>query len=209
MNSHSNRTVALACALALLALAWPHVPASAAQHAVPPGTRATLALRGWLSSKDAQPGDTFEATLVEDIQVEGNVVVPRGAVFVGRVAEVEHARKLSRGGKLVLVVDKLVNGEGDAAPAPGTVVAIEQGEDLQGGGKKGKKALIGGGVGGVLGAIVGGGKGLLVGLAVGAGGAIAATKGKEVELPEGTHLQVKFDREVNVTWTWRLKDQQK
>lgn len=177
--------------------------ALAAQQTVPSGARATLALSSWLSSKDAEAGDTFEATLVSDITSEGQLIVPAGAIFVGRVADVERGRGLSRGGKLTLVIDRLVSGDGESAAAPGTVTGLEDGEDLEGEEDKGKKAAIGGGIGGVVGAIVGGTTGLLVGLAVGAGGAIAAGKGKDVELPEGTHLLVKFDREIEVTWNWR------
>ncbi len=191
---------ALSCSLALLA-----APVLAAQDRVPPGTRATLVLKGWLSSEDAHVGDIFEAYASEDITVEGQLVVPAGATFVGRVAGVEQARSLSRGGKLTLVIDKLVSGDGRSAAAPGTVTGLEEDGGLEGEEKKGEKAALGGGIGGVVGAIVGGTAGLIVGLVVGAGGAIAAGKGQNVTLPEGTRLQVKFDQEVNVTWGWRAQ----
>jgi hypothetical protein len=140
---------------------------------------------------------------VNDITSEGQVIVPAGAIFVGRVAAVERGRGLSRGGKLTLVIDRLVSGDGESAAAPGTVTGLQEGEDLEGDEEKGKKAAIGGGIGGVVGAIFGGTTGLLIGLAVGAGGAIAAGKGKDVELPEGTQLLVKFDQEIQITWSWR------
>jgi len=199
-TSTATRVTALLCSLALLA-----TPVLALQDQVPPGTRTTLVLKGWLSSKDANVGDTFEAYNAEDITVEGQVVVPAGATFVGRVAAVERSRALSRGGKLTLVVDKLVSGDGRSTASPGTVTDLEEGSKLEGKEKKGEKAAIGGGIGGIVGAIVGGTAGLLVGLAVGAGGAIAAGKGKEVQLAEGTRLLVKFDQEVMVTWSWRAQ----
>ena len=172
---------------------------------VPPGTRATLELRGWLTSRDAAPGDHFEATLAEDILVEGQVAVPAGATFVGRVAAVERAQRPSKGGQLTLVIDRLVSGDGESTPAPGTVTAVHEGEDLRGTGARGDQAAKGGVIGGILGGLIGGVDGALAGIIVGSGGALAASRGRDIELLEGTRLLVKFDGEVRVTWTWRAE----
>lgn len=189
------------CLVVLAVLSLIAAPALA-QSSVPPGTRATLALQGWLSSEDAEVGDTFEAKLVEAISVEGQEVVPAGSIFVGRVAAVQQAQGRSRGGELTLVIDRLVSGQGDSAAAPGTITGVEDG-DLEGKDNTGKSAGIGAAIGGVAGAILGGGKGALIGAAIGAGGGIAAGRGKDVQLPEGTRLLVKFDSQVTVTWDWR------
>lgn len=199
MTINAKRMYAIILTTVLIAAPALAVPA---QQRVPPGTRATLVLSGWLSSADASPGDTFEATLAEDVIVEGVTVVPAGAVFTGRIVEVEHARKASRGGKLVLVVDRLVSGDGESASAPGTVTGVEEGK-LEGKDEKGKSAGVGALIGGIAGAVLGGGKGLLIGAAAGAGGGVIANRGEDVQLPEGTRLLVKFDREVTVTWTWK------
>jgi hypothetical protein len=53
--------------------------------------------------------------------------------------------------------------------------------------------------GAIVGGIIGGLRGALIGAAVGAGGVIAATEGKDVELPAGTILRVRFDAPVRVT----------
>jgi len=203
---HVRRAIALAAALAILAA--PGLGAAASPNLIPPGTRATLALKGWLSSKDAHVGDTFEAWLVHEISVEGQLVVPAGAVFVGRVAAVQTAKSRSRGGELTLIFDKLVSGDGRSADAPATVTGLVEGTQTDGKDNTAKNAGIGGAIGGVLGAIVGGSTGLLVGLAVGAGGGMVAGRGKEVTLPEGSQLLVKFDRQVEVTWNWAPIEQQ-
>ena len=198
----TKRTIAVFCALSIVAA--PVLASQAnADSRIPSGTRATVALRGWLSSADANVGDAFEAELVNDILVEGEIVVPAGATFVGRVADVERARDMSRGGKLTLVIDRLASGSGDSTAALATVTGVAEGGKLEGEDDKGKRAGIGGAIGGVLGAIIGGTAGFLVGLVVGAGGAIAGGRGKDVELPEGTYLLVKFDGQVDVTWTWQ------
>ena len=201
----SRAFVALLSAVALLGA--PALSAAAAPDPIPPGTRATLALKGWLKSSDAAVGDVFEAWLVSDISVEGQVVVPAGAIFVGRVAAVEPAKGRSRGGELTLVIDKLVSGDGRSAASPATVAGIVEGSGTEGSDNTAKNAGIGGAIGGAVGAIVGGTTGLLVGLVVGAGGGMVAGRGKEVELPEGTQLQVKFDQQVDVTWTWAPREQ--
>jgi hypothetical protein len=50
----------------------------------------------------------------------------------------------------------------------------------------------------VLGGILGGKKGALLGVIVGGGGAVAATKGDDVELPAGTIVTLRLDRPLEV-----------
>jgi hypothetical protein len=56
-----------------------------------------------------------------------------------------------------------------------------------------EKIGIGAGAGAIIGAILGGAKGALAGILIGGGGTIAATEGKDVELPAGTVLRVRLD----------------
>ena len=56
-----------------------------------------------------------------------------------------------------------------------------------------EKIGIGAGAGAILGAILGGAKGALAGILIGGGGTIAATEGKDVDLPTGTVLRVRLD----------------
>ena len=57
-----------------------------------------------------------------------------------------------------------------------------------------KGGLIGAAVGGILGGV----KGAILGAVIGAGGAIAATEGKDIELPAGSIIRVRLDQPVNV-----------
>jgi hypothetical protein len=53
----------------------------------------------------------------------------------------------------------------------------------------------------IIGAIADGKKGAAIGTAVGAAagtGAVLATKGKEVELPSGTNLRLKLEKEARL-----------
>ena len=139
-----RRSLALATALAILAA--PGLSAASSPGLIPTGTRATLALKGWLSSKDASVGDTFEAWLVNDISVEGQLVVPAGAIFVGRVAAVQPAKARSRGGELTLIFDKLVSGDGRSAASPATVSGLVEGTETEGKDNTAQNAGIGGAV---------------------------------------------------------------
>jgi hypothetical protein len=69
---------------------------------------------------------------------------------------------------------------------------------LESEGIKGETARIGAGsaVGAIIGGILGGVKGAVAGILIGGGGVIAATEGKDVHLPEGTVLRVRFDTAV-------------
>ncbi len=65
-------------------------------------------------------------------------------------------------------------------------------DEIVGPGLKGevKRVGIGAGIGAVLGGIFGGAKGAAAGAAIGGGGAIAATEGQDVELDEGSVINV-------------------
>ena len=69
---------------------------------------------------------------------------------------------------------------------------------LESEGLKGEVGHIGAGagVGAILGGILGGVKGAIAGVLIGGGGVIAATEGKDVHLPEGTVLRVRFEDTV-------------
>ena len=73
-------------------------------------------------------------------------------------------------------------------------------EAIEGEGIKGEAGRIGAGagVGAIIGGILGGFKGALAGILIGGGGVIAATEGKEVELPQGTLLRVRIDSPVSL-----------
>jgi hypothetical protein len=51
-------------------------------------------------------------------------------------------------------------------------------------------------VGAIIGGILGGAKGAIAGILIGGGGVLVATEGKDVHLPEGTVLRVRFDNAV-------------
>jgi hypothetical protein len=85
---------------------------------------------------------------------------------------------------------------GRAFPIRGTVT-----EAIEAGGVKSElpRTGVGAGVGAVIGGILGGTKGAILGGVIGAGGTIAATEGKQVDMPQGTVLRVRFDSPAQIT----------
>ena len=66
-----------------------------------------------VSSADAHVGDTVDFEVLDDISVNGTLVVPKGGIAFGTVTEAQPKRRMARGGKLEINVDyvKLLNGD--------------------------------------------------------------------------------------------------
>ena len=82
---------------------------------------------------------------------------------------------------------------GRTYPMRGTVTEAIEGEGIKG--EVGRVGA-GAGVGAIIGGILGGFKGAMAGILIGGGGTIAATEGKELELPQGSVLRVRVDSPV-------------
>jgi len=64
--------------------------------------------------------------------------------------------------------------------------------------EEGGTAGVGAGAGAIVGGIIGGLKGAILGAVIGAGGAIAATEGKDIDLPAGSIIRIRLDQPVNI-----------
>jgi hypothetical protein len=161
---------------------------------VPSGTELDVRLQNSLNSGTAQVEDRFEGTTLVDLNVNGRVLIPAGSVMRGVVTSVEPGTRTNRTAKMTVSFDQVtVNGR--AYPMRATVT-----EAIKGDGIKGElpRAGAGAAVGGIIGAVLGGAKGALLGVLIGGGGTIAATEGKEVELPQGTVLRVRVDAPLTI-----------
>jgi hypothetical protein len=161
---------------------------------IPVGTEVDVRLQNSLNSGTAQVEDRFEGTTVVDVTVDGRVAIPSGAVVRGVVSAVEPGTRTNRTAKMTVSFDQVtVNGR--SYPIRGTVTQAIEGEGIRG--EAGRTAA-GAGVGAIIGGILGGFKGALAGILIGGGGTIAATEGKDVELPQGSILRVRLDSPVQV-----------
>jgi hypothetical protein len=161
---------------------------------IPAGTEVDVRLSNNLNSGTAVAEDRFEATTLVDLNVDGRTVVPAGSVVRGVVTAVDPATRTNRTAKMTVSFDQItVNGR--AYPIRGTVTQAIEGEGIKG---ETTRIGAGAGVGAIIGGILGGFKGALAGILIGAGGTIAATEGKEVELPQGSVLRVRIDSPVQI-----------
>jgi hypothetical protein len=162
---------------------------------VPVGSEFDVRLQNSLSSATAQVEDKFEATTMVDLRDDNNrVLVPAGSVMRGVVSNVQKAGRIERKGSITVAFDRVtINGR--SYPMRATVTQALESEGIKG--EKGKIG-IGAGAGAILGAILGGAKGALAGVLIGGGGTIAATEGKDVELPAGTVLRVRLDSPLDI-----------
>jgi hypothetical protein len=169
----------------------PHAQASS-HGQIPASTELDVRLSNILNSGTAHVEDRFEATTAADLVIDGRTLVPAGSVMRGVVSSVTPAGRLNRKAEMTVTFDQLtINGR--SYPIRGTVTQAIEGEGIKG---DIPKAGVGAGVGAILGGILGGGKGALAGILIGGGGAIVATEGKEVELPQGSTLRVRIESPV-------------
>jgi len=178
--------------------AWPSAPTTVKgrrPNEIPVSTEFDVRLQNPLSSATSQVEDRFEATTMVDLQDEkGHVLVPAGAVMRGTVTSVTKATRLERKGSLTVSFDRLTI-DHQSYPIRATVTQALESEGIRG---EAQKIGIGAGAGAILGAILGGTKGALAGILIGGGGTIAATEGKDVDLPTGTVLRVRLDEPLTL-----------
>jgi hypothetical protein len=88
-----------------------------------------------MSSADAHVGDTVDFEVLDDITVNGTLVIAKGGLAFATITEAQAKRRMARGGKLDMNIDyvKLVSGE---------KAALRAVKDLKGGGHTG--GMVGG-----------------------------------------------------------------
>jgi hypothetical protein len=197
---------------------------------VPRATTLRLILNDSLHTDENEVGDRFRATLADDVRVEGSTLIRQGALVEGTITQLEEAKRLAglRGqAKMTLRFDR-IHVDGRSYPITATLVSVHDpvegltDEDVRESrdddddvdiGDEGEveaedditgiitRGAIGVGAGALLGALFGNvSRGVLLG-SIGGAVAILAPKGKDVDLREGTGLQVRLDRDLNLRIT--------
>jgi hypothetical protein len=161
---------------------------------VPVGTEFDVRLQDSLSSGTAQVEDRFEGTTMVDLHENDRLLVPAGSLVRGVVSSVNKAGRVERKGSMTVAFDQITV-KGKRYPIRATVTEAIESEGVRG---EAGKIGAGAGVGAIIGGILGGFKGALAGILIGGGGTIAATEGKDAELPSGTVLRVRLDSPLNL-----------
>jgi hypothetical protein len=170
----------------------PNAPAK--RNEVPAGQEIDVRLEKELSSGTAQVEDRFTATTMVDLYQGETVLIPAGSTLRGVVSSVNKATRTDRKGSMTIAFDQ-ISVQGRSYPIRATVTQAIESEGIKG--EVGKIGA-GAGVGAIIGGILGGAKGALLGVLIGGGGTVAATEGKDVTLPAGTVLRVRFDQPLQV-----------
>jgi len=164
---------------------------------IPAGTRISVRTIDGIDSTKNQAGDRFQASLVEPLTVDGNVVVPKGADVYGRLAESKESGKFTGRSQLQLELTGIVvNGR--------TIPVVTGDYELTGksrGASTAKRTVGGAAVGSLIGAIAGGGKGAAIGAGVGGGvgaGSEVITKGDQVKVPSETLLDFTLQQDLSI-----------
>ena len=161
---------------------------------IPSGQEMDVRIEKELSSETAQVEDRFVATTMVDLYQGNDVLIPAGSQMRGVVSSVNKATRTDRKGSMTVAFDQ-VTVRGRSYPMRGTVTQAIESEGIKG---EAAKIGAGAGVGAIIGGILGGAKGALLGVLIGGGGTIAATEGKDVKLPAGTVLRVRFDQPLQI-----------
>ncbi len=186
---------------------------------IPSGAHVLLRMQNSINSRTAQPGDFVYLQTATPIAAGGSVVVPLGSFVQGVVVDVNRAGRVKGRADLSIRLETLTLAsgqqfrfqprvaslEGDAGGQKviGNENKVQQGADT---GRDAGRVAILAGSGAALGAMVsrtGGGGSVLRGAGIGAGaGAVVGlastllTRGRDVELRQGSSLDVVFDQPV-------------
>jgi hypothetical protein len=205
------------CSIALCAvIAFGAIPAraqAAREATIEPETKAKIVLQTRLSSKLSEVGDPVTAVLDEPLYVNGQIVLPRGTEFLGRVTQVTSARRGQKQGSIAIAFERIAMpwGEEQVSVVITSVDDWDKDEKLKAdsegkvkGGHKGENTARnverGGAIGGAgAGVVILSGGGLGAGAASLGGGLLAGlllTKGGEVVVAPGAIFRVKFVKPV-------------
>jgi hypothetical protein len=164
---------------------------------VPAGTALAIVLEQELTTKTAKAEDPVAASLADDVTVDGEVLLPKGAEVHGSVVSaLRSGRTKGRARIVVAFTEVRVNSRSYPIEATGF--------DITAGSSKGKDAKIAGGAaaaGVLIGGIAGGGSGALKGGLLGGaagGAAVLATRGVEVDLKAGSQYKIELKKSLRV-----------
>lgn len=189
-------------------------PAAAqpANLALPMGTAVKMKLETILSTIANKAGDPFAGRVVEDVSMNGQVVIPVGSSIQGHVMRVNSTRRYKGLPALDLHPESVTTPDGqkytlnavvvDTDPSSGTKVNDEGTIQGQGMDKRDKIEVAGGTAGGAVlgGLMAGSAKGTLVGAVVGGTAAVVywLSKHKSATLQPGTEIVMELSRPMTL-----------
>jgi hypothetical protein len=179
----------------------PREPAEPARATVPAGTNVFVTTETPLSTRTNQIGDPIAARTAENINVNGQVVIPAGALVEGHVTAVKTAGNPGETAYIDLGFDRVRLANGDWLPIQ-AALAGKAGEEVKGSSNTPRNVAIGAGAGAILGQVLGHDtKSTVIGAVIGAGAgaaAGAATRDTYIVVPSGSRLNIQLTTPVSV-----------
>lgn len=170
---------------------------------IPAGTSLAVTVLSNLGSETSQVEDIVKGSLAKPIVIDGTTVAPQGADVRGVVSDAKKSGRVKGKASLGIAFDRLtVRGEThQIQTAPVVLEAQDKKSDDV------KKGGLGAGLGAVVGGIAGGGSGAAIGAVAGGAGTVLATKGREVEVPAGTVVNVLMQSPLTLKVTLKQQPQ--
>lgn len=180
---------------------------------VPAGTALMVRLQTTLATFSNRPGDPFRGSITQPVSVNGQTVIPVGAIVEGRVTKVSEPRRISGKPTIGILPEAVIMPTGERYYLDATLTDTNlKGTDVSSEGQfKGSThdrhdtLEQGGGTAGgmVIGGLAGGPVGVLVGGAIGAGATTGhwLARHRSATLPAGTQLTLELNRPLTLTTT--------
>jgi hypothetical protein len=156
-------------------------------------------------------GDAFSGRILEDVKLNGKVILPVGASLQGQVIRVSEPRRIKGKPMIQLLSESVVLPNGQRYAISGAVVDtnklngtnVDEEGRIKGPGHTDRDVMeigAGTGAGAIIGAIAAGGKGSLIGAGIGAGGTMIhwLTKRNSASLPAGSEIIFELSRRMAV-----------
>ncbi len=167
------------------------------------GTRIDATINDSINSRHARAGNTFSASVAEDVRSPGgSVAIPAGSTVQGTIVEVSPAPNSGSTGTLTLAVTSVtVHGRSyDLDASIDSLHTVSKGRGVEG--VDAARVAAGAAAGAILGQVIGGNaKGAIIGGVVGgAAGAGVSVIMKDVDivLPAGSHLLLTLRQRLTV-----------
>lgn len=163
------------------------------------GTEMRVRMDNEINSKISNVNDTFTATLSESVSVRGAEILPAGAVFEGRVVNVEPASFGNKNGSFKVKFETLRLPTGARRMIDADLINSQLQKSSS---FFGTIAIVGGtAIGALLGTVAGSGKGALLGAGLGAGAGTSAAflkKGKEARIKADEEFIIRLNKNVTL-----------
>ena len=178
---------------------------------LPIGTAIHIKLDKRVSTEASKAGDTFSGRITQNVMLDGETVLPAGAVVEGRIKRVSSPRRFHGRPRIDLRPQEVRLPDGVKIPMSAVIVdtnrprqfEVDDEGQIRGRGRDRDdnfQALAATGTGTVIGAVLGGGAGALVGAATGATASTAywLISRRSATLPPDLELILELNRPLSV-----------